>query len=162
MRLIVVLGYSDGSSGELHPICAARLDGAAALAREAEPDAVVLSGWSRGTGAAAEADLMRRAWAGPRLPLHCDVAARMTAENAAHVAALARELGVREVVVVTSWWHRLRAWLLFRALLRGVRVRIAPVRGPWSARLLARELALLPLAPFQALRARGRRRPRSC
>jgi hypothetical protein len=158
VRLVVVLGYSDGSGGDLHPICAARLEAAAALAPEA--DAVVLSGWSRRSGALAEAELMRRAWTGPRMPLHCDAHARITAENAAYVAALARELGAREVVVVTSWWHRLRTWLLFRAFLRGMVLRVAPARGPWSARLLARELVLLPFVPAQVLRARGRRRPR--
>jgi len=35
-RLIVVLGYSDGRSHELHPICAARLEHAARLADEGE------------------------------------------------------------------------------------------------------------------------------
>jgi DUF218 domain len=159
VRLVVVLGYSDGRSEELHPICAARLEAAAALAPGA--DAVVLSGWSRRSGALAEAELMRRAWAGPEVPLHCEPDARITAENAAHVARLARELGATEVVVVTSWWHRLRAWLLFRAVLRGVRVSVAPVGGLWSPRLLVRELLSLPLAPVQLALAKGRARPRS-
>jgi uncharacterized SAM-binding protein YcdF (DUF218 family) len=158
MRLVVVLGFSGGRGDGLHPICAARLEQAARLASGA--DAVVLSGWARRDGVLTEAELMRRAWAGPKLPLHCDERSRITAENAVHVAELARELGAREVVVVTSWWHRPRAWLLFRALLRDVRVTIAPVRGPWSVRLLAREVASLLLAPLQLALARGRARPR--
>ena len=106
-RLIVVLGYSAGRSDELHPICAARLEHAAGLA--GEDDAVLLSGWSRQPGGAPEAELMRRAWPGAPDALLSDPDARITAENAANAAAHARELGVSEVVVVTSSWHRVRA-----------------------------------------------------
>jgi hypothetical protein len=41
-RLIVVLGYSAGRRGELHPICAARLEQAAGLVGDG--DVVLLSG----------------------------------------------------------------------------------------------------------------------
>ncbi len=140
MKLVAVLGYSHGRASGLHPICTARLERAVEVCADA--DAVVLSGRR-------EAELMRRAWGGGDARLICEVHARTTAENAAHVARLARALGAREVVVVTSWWHRPRAWLLFRTALRTVRVRIVPVRGAWSGRLLLRELACLPLVPVQ-------------
>ena len=78
-RLIVVLGYSDGRSHELHPICAARLEHAAALA--GEDDVVLLSGWSRHAGALPEAELMRRAWHGPEGALLSDPDARHTASH---------------------------------------------------------------------------------
>lgn len=153
-RLVVVLGYSSGRHGELHPICAARLAHAARLAGEA--DAVLLSGWSRRRGAVAEAELMRRAWDGPGAALICDPEARVTAESAANAAAQARELAVGRVLVVTSWWHRLRTRVLFRSLLPGVRVDIVAARTPWSPRLLLRELAVFPLVPLQIALARRR------
>ena len=57
---------------------------------------------------------MRDAWPGPATDVIVDDAALSTAENAAHVRAVALELGVEEVVVVTSSWHSARAAALFR------------------------------------------------
>jgi uncharacterized SAM-binding protein YcdF (DUF218 family) len=155
VKLLVVLGYSAGRRDGLHPVCAARLELAARVADGA--DAVVLTGWARRDGALPEAELMRRAWEGPRERVICDTESRITAENAARVAAVVRELGAREVVVVTSWWHRVRAALLFRLLLRetGARVRVVAAGRPWSLRLVLRELACLALVPVQVRRARG-------
>lgn len=153
-RLVVVLGYSAGRNGGLHPICAARLAHAARLAGEA--DAVLLSGWSRRGHGLPEAELMRRAWDGRGVMLLCDPDARVTADNAASAAEHARELAVGRVLVVTSWWHRLRTRVLFRSLLPGVQVDVAAARTPWSPRLLLRELAVFPLVPLQLARARRR------
>ena len=58
-RVVVVLGYSDGGRGELHPVCAARLERAAEIATS--EDVVVLSGWARVSGTHSEAALMRHA-----------------------------------------------------------------------------------------------------
>lgn len=153
-RLVVVLGYSSGRRDGLHPICSARLAHAARLAGEA--DAVLLSGWSRRPGVVPEAELMRRAWSGSSAALLCDPDARVTAENAANAAAHARELAVGSVLVVTSWWHRLRTRVLFRSLLPEVRVDVVAARTPWSPRLLLRELAVFPLVPLQVAIARRR------
>jgi hypothetical protein len=153
-RLVVVLGYSRGRMGELHPICAARLDHAAELA--GENDAVLLSGWSRHPAALPEAELMRRAWRGTTDGLICDPDASITAENAANAAVHARELGVQEVVVVTSRWHRLRTGILFRSLLPGVHVAVEGARTPAPLRVLLREIAVFPLVPLQIARARRR------
>jgi uncharacterized SAM-binding protein YcdF (DUF218 family) len=151
-RLIVVLGYSDGRSHELHPICAARLDHAAGLVREG--DAVLLSGWSRHPARLPESELMRRAWRGPAAALLSDPDARITAENAANAAAHARELGAREVVVVTSSWHRARAGVLFRSLLPEVQVSVVGARTPGSPRNYVREAVAFPLVPLQVRLAR--------
>lgn len=99
---------------------------------------------------------MRAAWDGRGSALLCDSNARITAENAANAAAHARELAVGRVLVVTSWWHRLRAGVLFRSLLPGIRVEVAAARTPWSPRLLLRELAVFPLVPLQVAIARRR------
>jgi uncharacterized SAM-binding protein YcdF (DUF218 family) len=154
VKLLVVLGYSAGRQDGLHPICAARLERAARVADGV--DAVVLTGWARRRDGVSEAELMRRAWRGPQERVICETEARITAENAARVAALVRELGAREVVVVTSWWHSLRASLLFRLLLRetGARVSVVAAGRPWSLRLVLRELACLALVPVQVGRAR--------
>ena len=153
-RLIVVLGYSDGRSQELHPICAARLEHAATLAGDG--DVVLLSGWSRHDGALPEAELMRRAWRGMEDALISDPDARHTAQNAANAAVHARELGAREVVVVTSSWHRARAGVLFRRLLPGVEVTVVGAATPGSPRNYLREAAVFPLVPFQVRTARTR------
>jgi uncharacterized SAM-binding protein YcdF (DUF218 family) len=146
VRLVVVLGYSDRRSTGLHPVCAARLERAAELS--AETDAVVLTGF--------EADVMRRAWCGPCSDVICETDARITAENAANVASLVRELAATEVIVVTSWWHRLRASMLFHLLLRDTGAHVRVVSAPaWSLRLLAREVAALALVPLQLLRVRS-------
>jgi len=151
-RLIVVLGYSNGRSGDLHPICAARLEHAAGLAGKG--DAVLLSGWSRRPGRQPEAELMRRAWPGSTEALISDPDARITAENAANAAEHARELGAREVVVVTSSWHRARARVLFRSLLPDVQVSVVGAQTPGSPRLYLREAAVFPLVPIQLRMAR--------
>jgi uncharacterized SAM-binding protein YcdF (DUF218 family) len=155
-QIVVVLGYSDGRREGLHPICAARLERAAEVANEVS--AVVLSGWARRRGGASEAELMRAAWANPSQTVLCDPHARLTVEAAANLTHLASELGADEVVVVTSWWHRPRAALFLHRLLRGRRIRVATVGapGPWSLRLIARELCCFALVPVQLRRVRSR------
>lgn len=145
VRLVAVLGYSTRRGGALHAVCARRLAHAEGLVDGA--CAVVLSG---------EADLMRAAWRGPAIELVSDPAARNTAGNAAGIAAVAREVGATEVVLVTSRWHARRAALLLRAALRGSGIRVTAFSpaDPPGARLLLRELVCLVAAPFQAARLR--------
>jgi uncharacterized SAM-binding protein YcdF (DUF218 family) len=154
-RVVVVLGYSDGGRGELHPICAARLERAAEVATP--DDVVVLSGWARVSGTHAEAELMQAAWPGAAREVVVDPDARTTVENMANALNDVLRVGAREVVVVTSSWHALRAKTALRWLLRhtGIRVRSASPPGG-SRRATLRELALWPLLPFQ-LWAVGRR-----
>lgn len=146
-RVVAVFGFSRRRNGELDAICADRLACAQRIADGAR--AVVFSG-SR------EAELMRLAWTGPNVSLICDPQARSTADNAANVAAAARELGAEELVVVTSPWHRARVRILVRAALRGsgIRFSIATAEGSRPRLLLARELACLVLLPLQLRRAR--------
>jgi uncharacterized SAM-binding protein YcdF (DUF218 family) len=155
-RLVAVLGYSRGKADELHAVCAARVARAVEEARSG--DAVLVSGRGRGR-AACEAELMAEAWNGRTTPVLVDRAARTTYGNALGVAAAARSLGHREVVVVTSRWHGRRAAALVRAALResGHAVTLASTdeRGTVLARL--RELVCWPLVPFQVALA-GRRR----
>jgi len=153
-RLVAVFGYSARGSSELHPLCLIRLRHAEELAGGAE--AVVLSGWSRHGSGFGEAELMRDAWQGPDVRLVCDTTARNTMQNAVGVAALARELGVDEVVVVTSQWHAPRAGALVRAALgdAGISVVTSAPRGLRHPRLVARELVCLAALPYQRHRVR--------
>jgi hypothetical protein len=155
-RLVVVLGYSDGSGKGLHEICAARVRRAE---REAGADDVVLlSGWARRGGTASEAVLMARSWNvhGRRV---IDDRPRSTLGNVARAAALARALSVPEVVLVTSGWHGPRAATLLRAALCGSRITImlalTDERASLGSKL--RELACCALVPLAALAARKRR-----
>jgi uncharacterized SAM-binding protein YcdF (DUF218 family) len=154
-RVVVVLGYSDGGRGELHPVCAARLDRAAEISTS--DDVVVLSGWARVPGTHAEAELMRAAWHGAVREVVVDPDARTTVENMANALNDVLRVGAREVVVVTSSWHALRATTALRWLLRHTGIRVRSVSPPGgSGRAALRELALWPLLPFQ-LWAAGRR-----
>ena len=156
-RVVVVLGYSDGTEG-LHPVCAARLARAAEIATA--DDVVVLSGWARVPHLPAEAALMRDAWRGQAARVVVDPDARTTAENARNAFDDIRAAGAEEVVVVTSRWHAGRAAAAFRWLLRGTGVRVVVASPPgttaWRARM--RELALWPLLPAQLAAARRRAR----
>jgi uncharacterized SAM-binding protein YcdF (DUF218 family) len=154
-RVVVVLGYSDGGRGELHPVCAARLDRAAEISTS--DDVVVLSGWARVRGTHAEAELMRAAWRGAAREVVVDPDARTTVENMANALNDVLRVGAREVVVVTSSWHAPRAKAALRWLLRHTGIRVRSVSPPGGSRRAAvRELALWPVLPFQ-LWAAGRR-----
>jgi hypothetical protein len=153
-RVVVVLGYSDGGRGELHPICAARLARAAELSTP--DDVVVLSGWARVPGTRSEAELMEAAWSGAAREVVVDPDARTTAGNAANALDDVRRVGAEEVVVVTSRWHAPRAKAAFRWMLRGMGVRVtgASPGEPRNVRASLRELPLWPLLPVQVHTAR--------
>jgi uncharacterized SAM-binding protein YcdF (DUF218 family) len=153
-RVIVVLGYSDGGRGELHPIGAARLARAGEVATE--EDVVVLSGWARIPGTRSEAELMAAAWRGRSRELVVDPDARTTVGNAVNALNDIRRVRAREVVVVTSRWHAPRAKAAFRLLLyrSGIRVVAAFPPEPRDARASLRELPLWALLPAQLWHAR--------
>jgi uncharacterized SAM-binding protein YcdF (DUF218 family) len=153
-RVIVVLGYSDGGRGELHPIGAARLERAAELSTS--DDVVVLSGWARVPGTQSEAELMAAAWRGAARELVVDPDARTTVGNAMNALNDIVRTGAREVVVVTSRWHAARAKTAFRLLLwkKHVRVSAAFPPEPRSTVAMMRELALWVLLPVQLWHAR--------
>jgi uncharacterized SAM-binding protein YcdF (DUF218 family) len=159
-RVLAVLGFSARGDGGLHPVCAARVHRAGELATD--DDVVVLSGWARSPGRRSEAELMHRVWRGPAARVLLDDGARHTAENAVHVARLARDLDAAEVLVVTSRWHAPRAALLFRWYLRGsgVGVVVASASDALEPGPVAREAAVWPLLPAQialtSTRVRGR------
>lgn len=150
-RLVAVLGYSDGSAAQLHPVCAARLARARA---EARPDDVVLfSGWARRGLPAAEADLMASSWTAPARGKLVDRRARTTLGNAIGVGRAARRLRVDEVVLVTSRWHARRAAFLVRASLRGssATVRVVSAGEPSVEPSRVREIAAWVLVPILAV-----------
>ncbi len=153
-RVIVVLGYSDGGRGEMHPIGAARLARAAEVATE--NDVVVLSGWARVSGTRSEAELMAAAWKGRARELVVDPDARTTVGNAVNALNDIRRVGAREVVVVTSHWHAPRAKTVFQLMLRGRRVGVSAAFPSESLNLRAslREVPLWGLLPAQLWHAR--------
>ena len=154
MRLVAVLGYSDGGPPVLHGLCAERLAHAEHVALST--DAVLFSGWGNRRNSVAEAELMRDAWNGPGVRLIADSAPRNTMENATSVADAARRLNVTAVIVVTSWWHAFRARLLVRAVMPKVAVRTSSAAGRPPLRLLVRELGCLVVLPVQLVRLRAR------
>lgn len=150
-RLVAVLGYSDGTTSELHPVCGARLTRAAAEAGAA--DAVLFTGWARGARSTSEADLMAAGWTGVARTRLVDRGARTTLGNALAIARAARQLGADEVVLVTSRWHARRATALVWAALRGsgVAVRVAAVDEPVPADRRLREAASWLVVPILAV-----------
>ena len=149
-RLVAVLGYSDGSTTELHPVCDARLERAAAVTRA--DDVVLFSGWRRGHAVATEADLMASRWTTTARACLVDREARTTLGNAVAVARAARRLGVDEVVIVTSRWHARRAGVLVRAALAGsaARIRVVAAAEPTSPGHRLREAAAWLAVPVLA------------
>lgn len=154
LRVVVVLGYSDGGRGELHPVGAARLARAAEVATG--DDVVVLSGWARVPETRSEAELMAAAWRGRSCELVVDPDARTTVGNATNALNDIRRVGAREVVVVTSRWHAPRARAAFRLLLLGrhIRVRAAFPAESRNVRASLREVPLWGLLPAQLWQAR--------
>jgi uncharacterized SAM-binding protein YcdF (DUF218 family) len=157
VRLVAVLGYSDGRTNALHPVCAARLARAESEVRPV--DAVLLSGWARRRTSSPEADLMARAWTSPTGRVILDRNARSTVGNALGVARAARRVGAHEVVLVTSGWHGRRASALARAALfrSQTKVTLATTDEPATRAARLRELAgwtLLPLLAVVAARTR--------
>lgn len=147
-RLVVVLGYSDGGRGELHPVCAARLERAAEVTTA--DDVVVLSGWARVPDTHSEAELMRAAWRGHAREVVVDPDARTTVDNMANAMNDVLRVGAKEVLVVTSSWHAPRAKAALRWLLRSTGIRVRAVSPPGKSRGAAlRELPLWLLLPFQ-------------
>lgn len=151
-RLVAVLGYSGRHTARLHPICAARLAHAQRLAGDGET--VLLSGWARRNGGTSEADLMRAAWQAPGVELVSDRTSGSTAGNAVNIASAVAATDARELVVVTSRWHRPRARILFRSALRGqgVQLSVEGAPGPRPPGVIARELVCLASVPFQLWR----------
>lgn len=150
-RLVAVLGFSDGSCADLHPLCAARL---ARAAEEATPDDVILfSGWARSPSQSTEADLMAASWTGPGRVHLVDRAARTTLGNARAVARAARMVDADEVVLVTSRWHARRAATLVRAALgSGTLLRtVTTTAEPLPPRRRAREAGAWLVTPALAL-----------
>jgi uncharacterized SAM-binding protein YcdF (DUF218 family) len=147
-RLVVVLGYSDGGVGELHPVCAARLERAAEVTTA--EDVVVLSGWARVPDTHTEAELMRAAWRGAAREVVVDPDAQTTVDNMANAMNDVLRVGAREVLIVTSSWHAPRAKAALRWLLRSTGISVRAVSPPGSSRSAAlREIPLWLLLPFQ-------------
>ena len=152
-RLVAILGYSDSTTADLHPVCAARL--ACAEAQASTDDVVLFSGWARRSASASEADLMARMWTTPARARLVDRRARTTFGNAIAVARAARHVGADEVVLVTSRWHARRAGVLTRAALTrsGARLHVVATDEPVARRRGLREAASWTLVPFLALMA---------
>ena len=149
-RLVAILGYSDGSTADLHPVCAARLARAAEEARS--DDVILFSGWARRSSAHAEADLMATSWTGPGRLRLVDRSARTTLGNALAVARAAQRVGADEIVLVTSRWHARRAAALVRSALgSGARLRIAATDEPLSRQRGAREAGAWLVMPVLAV-----------
>lgn len=147
-RLIVVLGYSDGGRGVLHPVCADRLVHAAGLATE--DDVVLLSGWARVAGTRPEAELMADAWAGRAREVIVDRRARSTDANATSAVVEVKRTGARHVVVVTSRWHAPRAAVIFRWRLRNDEATVVTTAAPGGGlRHWLRELPRWAVLPIQ-------------
>jgi uncharacterized SAM-binding protein YcdF (DUF218 family) len=123
------------------------------LVREAERlaetqpvEAVVFTGWSRGSGPS-EAEQMRDAWNGPDVELVVEPTASVTAENAARTFPLLLEREIGRVVVVCTPLHVYRARFLFSRLYspRGVQSAFHVARFVPRPRALVWELVALPV-----------------
>jgi uncharacterized SAM-binding protein YcdF (DUF218 family) len=96
---------------------------------------------------------MARAWTSPVRRIMLDRNAQSTVGNAMGVARAARQVGVHEVVLVTSGWHGRRASTLARAALFRTRTKVTLATTDDSATPTTRlrELACWTLVPLLAV-----------
>ena len=154
-RLVAVLGYSGrgyvAAAPDLRAAACARARQLAADGADGDPVRLGAAPEADGRGGADARGVGNERRRAAQRPT-----ARSTAGNAANVAAAADALGVSELVVVTSRWHRPRARILFRAALRGRKVRLSVegAPGPRPPAVIARELVCLAFVPLQLARVR--------
>jgi len=124
--------------------CLGLVAGAAGLAEELEPAAIVFTGWSP-SGGLTEAEQMREAWAGPPVELVVEPTARTTAQNAARTLPLLLERGIDRAVIVCTPAHAVRSRFFFARLYRphGVETEVRAVKVGRSPRALAWEVGAL-------------------
>ena len=116
------------------------------LAETQPVEAVVFTGWSRGSGPS-EAEQMRAAWDGPDIELVVEPTASVTAQNAARTVPLLLERGIARAVVVCAPLHVYRTRFLFSRLYgpRGIESAFHVARFVPRPRALAWELVALPV-----------------
>ena len=66
---------------------------------------------------------------GPDIAYLVEKQGRTTYEDAHHAARIVRNSGIRSILLVTSWYHMPRAYLLMRLTLLGSEVAIQPQRA---------------------------------
>jgi uncharacterized SAM-binding protein YcdF (DUF218 family) len=144
---IVVPGNeSRGTAGyRISAACVACVREAERLAAKYPVDAVVFSGFTRGSGLS-EAEQMRDAWEGPDIELVVEPTASRTAENAARTLPLLVERGIGQAFVVCTPLHLARVRFLFSRLYgaHGIETSFRVPRMPPSARALVWELVAFP------------------
>jgi uncharacterized SAM-binding protein YcdF (DUF218 family) len=128
------------------PACLRLVREAERLAETKPVEAVVFTGWSRGSGPS-EAEQMRSAWDGPDVELVVEPTASVTAENAARTVPLLLERGIARAVVVCAPLHVYRTRFLFSRLYgpRGIESAFHVARFVPRPRALAWELVALPV-----------------
>lgn len=145
---IVVPGNeSRGPNGyRISATCVTCVREAERLARKYPVDAVVFTGFTRGTGPS-EAEQMRDAWEGPDVELLVEPTASRTAENAARTLPLLLERQIQRAYVVCAPLHLFRARFLFSRLYgtEGIETHFRVPRLPPSPRAVAWELVAIPV-----------------
>ena len=135
--LLVVHGHRDGNAvggrAEISSEAVARVRLAERVAYENRIAPVLFCG-AGAPGQPSEARQMAACWRGPVIDVLLDERSTDSAENAAEALRWARELGARELIVVSSWWHlRLPAYYLGAAgwpsATRAAGAGIAPCAG---------------------------------
>lgn len=157
---VVCLGHSVKGDPRISEICRARVRKAEQIAVDLNPELVVLSGWSPNAAGKTEADLMAEEWGVEDTFIVKDPLATTTAENAFFTRGLVEgHGGIDELVIVTSDWHALRAWLIFSIVFRGsgIRLLLAPTEERFPPKVLLEEFNRLRYLG-QALEARRRYR----
>ena len=157
--LLVVHGHREGNAvggrAEISREAVARVRLAERVASRDRIASVLFCG-AGAPGRPSEARQMAACWRGPAIDVLLDERSTDSAENAAEALWWGRELGARELIVVSSWWHlRLPAYYLGAA---GIAVSHARCwRWDRPARRLAHELRYLPRVRRSRAAARSAR-----
>jgi uncharacterized SAM-binding protein YcdF (DUF218 family) len=142
----VVHGHREGNAVggrvDISEEAIARVRRAERVARERRIERILFCG-AGAPGHPSEARQMAALWRGPAIQILLDERSTDTAENAAEALWWARELGVPNLIVVSSWWH-LRLPAYYRSA-PGIKVSHARCwRWDQPLRRLRHELRYLP------------------
>jgi uncharacterized SAM-binding protein YcdF (DUF218 family) len=130
----------------ISPVCLLQVREAAQLAAERSVQAVLFTGWSRGTGPS-EAEQMRDAWDGPDVELVVEPKASVTAENASRTLPLLVERRIGRAIVVCAPLHVYRTRYFFSRIYgpRGIETEFHAVPFARGVRAALWELGAFPL-----------------
>ncbi len=124
-KAIIVLGYKSGE--KINEILRGRLETASAFAKKNKIKKIILSG-GIGSGNISEAELMKKYLSSKIKPsfLIAEKKSLDTLQNAIFSKGIIDKLKIKKIFVITSYWHMLRARLIFKKIFKNYKLNFIP------------------------------------